>query len=222
MRTEIMPITQDDHGYDQHPAWILVGASRVSATPGAVLFDSDILHQHYVIVRIRRATRKRNLNHDWIHADGRHSIVEIAMSEAQWASFVSTMNVGDGVPATLKWDATRDDPRVPAPPYQPRLQVSMEEVHNAALEAQKDVLEAFAAYKEKKTVDNLRTLQARIDNLAPNIDFAAQSLAKHAENVVTRARADIEAFVVTKAQQLGLEPGDLGEMPQLTEGESEL
>lgn len=221
MKSEIVPTTVDEYGAETHPSWVLIGASRVNATPGAVLFDSDIRHHHYVVVRIRRATRKRDLNHDWIHADGRFSIVEIAMSEAQWASFVSTMNSGDGVPATLEWDATLDDPRVPSPPYQPRLQVSMDEVHAAAVEAQKDVLEAFQAYSEKKNADNLRTLQARIDNMAPNIDFAAKSLAKHAENVVTRARADIEAFVVQKAQQLGLEPGDLGEMPQLTTGEDE-
>jgi hypothetical protein len=47
------------------------------------------------------------------------------------------------------------------------------------------------------------------------MEFAAQSLSEHAENVVQRARADIEAVVMVKAQQLGLNPGDLGIPPQL-------
>lgn len=42
-----------------------------------------------------------------------------------------------------------------------------------------------------------------------NISFAAQSLTEHAENVVQRAKADIEAMVVARAKQLGLDPSDL-------------
>ena len=216
MSREIVNPTTDESGDEQHPAWVLVGASRVSSTPGAVLFGSDILHQHYVVVRVVRATRQRDLNRDWKR--GRGQIVEFSMSEAQWASFVSSMNVGQGVPATLEWDATLDDPQVPGMPYAPRLQVSMDEVHTAALEAQAGVLVAFQAYSEKKTVGNLRTLQARIENMAPNIDFAAKSLSEHAENVVQRARADIEAFVVEKARQLQLDPADIGGFPQLERG----
>lgn len=209
--------TTNEYGDEQHPAWVLVGASRVSCSPpGHALFDSDLRHQHYVVVRVKRASRSRDLYHDWKH--GRQTIVEFAMSEAQWASFVSSMNAGDGVPATLEWDMTREDPQVPGVPYEPRLQVSMDEVHDAASRAQADVAKAFAAYKEKKSVENLRTLESAIRNMTPNIDFAAKSLGEHAENVVQRARADVEAFVVQKAQQLGLDPADLGSLPELTTG----
>lgn len=215
---EIVEPTTDEHGDEQHPAWVLIGASRVSSSPpGAVLFDSDIRHHHYVIVTLMRAERRRDLNHDW--KTGRSYLFEIAMSEAQWASFVSSMNAGDGVPATLLLDATRDgDPHVPGMPYEPRLQVSMDEVHDAASRAQEKVAEAFAAYKEKKTADNLRTLESAIRNMTANIDYAAESLSEHAENVVQRARADIEAFVVEKARRVGLDPSDLGPLPELTEG----
>lgn len=218
MKRQIVSPTTDERGYEQHPGWVLVGASRVSAgPPGAALFDSDIRHQHYVVVRVKRAARNRDLNHDWKYGIG-VPIVEFAMSEAQWASFVSSMNTGDGVPATLEWDATLDNPEVPRVPYEPRLQVSMGEVHDAASKAGEQIAKAFAAYKEKKTVDNLRSLEAAIRNMTPNLDYAAQTLGEHAENVVQRARADIEAFVVQKAQQLGLDPADLGGMPELTAG----
>lgn len=214
MRTDVVAPTIDESGEERHPAWVLVGASRVSSSPpGAVLFDSDIRHQHYVTVRVKRATRKRNLNHDWKH--GRDTIIEFAMSEAQWASFVSSMNTGDGVPATLEWDGTLDDPHVPGMPHAPRLQVSMDEVHNAAAAAEAKVQDAFAAYQEKKTAANLRSLEIAIGHMTPNMDFAAKSLSEHAENVVQRARADVEAFVVQKAQQLGLDPADLGGLPEL-------
>lgn len=212
--------TTDESGQEQHPAWVLVGASRVSASPpGAVLFDSDTRHQHYVVVRVKRAQRRRDLNRDWKY--GRETIVEFAMSEAQWASFVSSMNVGDGVPATLTWDATLDEPRVPGMPYEPRLQVSMDEVHAAAAKAEEKVRAAFQAYKEKKSAATLRDLENAIEHMTPNIDFAAKSLAEHAENVVQRSRADIEAFVQAKAEQLRLDPAGLGGMPELTTGTDE-
>lgn len=202
-------VVNEERGDETHPAWVLVGASRVASTPGAVLFDSDVQHGHYIVVSVRRARRRRDLNHDWKFGDIT-PIVSFAMSEAQWASFVSSMNVGDGVPATLEWDATLDNPLVPGMPFAPRLQVSIDEVHDAAERLVQAVRDAFDEYKAKPTKDNLRTLQARIDNMTPNMDYAAKSLGEHAENVVQRARADIESFVVQKARQLGIEPGELG------------
>ncbi len=204
-------------GYRDVPYDVRSLTLAIFGTPGAVLFDSDIRHQHYVVVKVSRAARKRDLGYD--HKYGRQQIVEFAMSEAQWASFVSSMNSGSGVPATLLWDASADNPEVPRVPYDPRLQVSMDETHSAAQRAQADVIAAFEEYSKHKTVGNLRTLQARIENMTPNIDYAATKLSEHAENVVQRARADIEAFVTSKAQQLGLERGELGEMPQLGPGE---
>lgn len=220
MKRDIIEPTVDEHGEERHPAYVLLGASRVSSSPpGHALFDSDIRHQHYVVVRLKRASRKRDLGHDWTR--GCDLLFEVAMSEAQWASFVSSMNTGDGVPATLEWDATQDDPQVPRVPYAPRLAESMEEVHAAAENALADIREAFEAYKAHPTKAGLRDLEIRLQNATPNMDFAAKSLSEHAENVVTRARADIEAYVVQKAKHLGIEPGDLGSPLELTAGKEE-
>lgn len=206
--------TLTEGGEETHPAWGLIGASRVSTSPpGASLFDSDIRHQHYVVVRVRKASRKRNLGHDWKH--GEEEIVEVAMSEAQWASFVSSMNVGDGVPCTIErlgWEP------VPGVEHQPRLALSMEEVRDAAAKSMEEINEALAAYTEKKTTANLRDLEARIRNAPANMTFAAETLSKHGENVVQRARADVEAMVVTKAKQLGIDPAEIADVRLLEEG----
>src|SRR6476646_10686413 len=85
---------------ESHPAWGLVSAHRVSSTPGAVLFDSDIQHQHYMQITLRRASRDRGLSRDWIHEEG-PTLIESNMSEAQWAAFVSSTNTS-GVPCTIR------------------------------------------------------------------------------------------------------------------------
>jgi hypothetical protein len=201
---EIVEPTLDEFGADTHPAWIVVGAYRTSVSPpGAVLFDSDIRHQHVITVKVSRAARRRDLNRDWINPT--REILEFTFSEAQWASFVSSMNSSGGVPATLGWH----DGEIPGMAYDPRLAHTMDEVRDAAKKAQAEIKEAFDAYKEHKTADNLRTLQARIDNLPANLRFAAESLTEHSENVVQRAKADIEAFAVDKARQLGIQSADV-------------
>lgn len=207
--------TLNERGDETHPAWGLIGASRVSSgSPGTALFDSDIRHGHFVIVTVRRATRNRRLGRDWKH--GEEEIVQIAMSEAQWASFVSTMNVGDGVPCTLE-SVGRE--RMPAVEHEPRLAVSMDEVGRAGEKAMEEIQEAFAAYKKKKTAENLRSLESAIRNAPANMSFAAESLSEHAENVVQKARADVEAMVVRKAEQLGIDPAEIAESHLLGTGE---
>lgn len=202
--------------YEGHPAWGMIGAFRTSVSPpGAALFDSDIRHQHTVMVRIEHAERKRDLHSDWIMATGPR-IIEIEMSEAQWASFISSMNTS-GVPCTLRSIEGKDVPRVD---YAPRLEQSMLETRRAADEAFGDIQDAMAAVEAaspgKERTEAMRTLRARIENAPANVEFAGRSLAEHAENVVSKARADIEAMVLQHSERLGLETAPA--VPQLEAG----
>lgn len=200
--------------YETNPAYGLIGAYRTSISPpGAALFDSDIRHQHTVVVRIARADRQRDLHRDWIHEAGGPGLIEIEMSEAQWASFVSSMNTA-GVPCTLRRVGGEEVPRIE---YRPRLEESMAETRRAADDAFAGIAAALAAYEEKKSADNLRSLRAAIANAGPNVEFAGRSLAEHAENVVTKARADIEAIAADQARRV-LEAAPRA--PELEEGES--
>lgn len=218
---------------ETHPAYALIGANRVSYGGGAVLFDSDVQHQHTVRIRIKPAKRKRNLKSDWIFASGRAEYIEVELSEAQWASFVSTMNVGDGVPCTLR---ERDGLPVPEFPYRPRLAMSMKETRQAAHEAYDHILADLDAYEKleadkaagtKVKREALHRLRSTIRNARPNVEFAGKMLIEQTENVVQKARSDIEAFVYHKAAQLGLAPAELNSLPAasldilaLTDGEA--
>jgi hypothetical protein len=198
----------DESGVESHPGFGKIGASRCQAGgPGITLFDSDIRHSHTVRVRISGATRRRDLNHDWIYSSG--GIVEVELSEAQWASFVSSMNVGDGVPCSIR---AIQGQMVPGFPHSPRLAQSMQETQGAAQRAFERIQEAMAAVDAldpkapvKERREALNWLRSSIANAVPNVTFATKSLIEQTEDVVTKARADVEAFVVTKARQLGLD-----------------
>lgn len=210
--------TVDERGDEHHPAFGMISAMRVSSSPGAVLFDSDIRHQHSIVIRIGTARRQRNLNHDWHFASADGEFVEIQMSEAQFGAFVSSPNTS-GVPCTIR--RRGDDINVPGVPFSPRLRESVKEVEGAAEKAMERVMEAFAAYKEKKSAANLRSLESAIGGVRSNMKFAADSLTEHVENVVAKARADIENQAVAKARQLGLDPADLGATAELMSGDDD-
>lgn len=191
----------NEYGDETHPAFGKARVNRVSSTPGASLFGSEIRHSQYVVLTIERATRKRDLNRDWIHGGGRLPVVEVAMSEAQWAGLVSSFGSG-GVPVTIT--GTEADPIVPAIPFAPRMEHSQRETRQAADKAFAEIADALAAYEAHKTAGNLRTLHYAVANAGANVEFAAKSLTEHAENVVEKARADIEAMVVSHANRLKL------------------
>lgn len=213
MRPTIQPSTTDARGDEAHPAFGMMRAGRVSNSPGSVLFDSDLRHQHTVVVTIETATRKRDLSRDWIH--GERQLIEVEMSEAQWASFVSSMN-SSGTPVSLR---RVQGERLPEMVYDPRLAHSLAEVKDAADKVFGRIQEAMAALdaldpkapaKERRTA--LGNLRNAIAGAEPNMTFASKSLIGHAENVVARSKADIEAMMLHSAERLGLSAAD---MPKL-------
>lgn len=207
---EPTPPTANEYGDEVHPAFGYITAHRISSTPGSVLFDSEIRHTQFVRVTLGRMSRKRDLRHDWLHPSGGLPLVEVDMSEAQWASFVSSVNTS-AVPCTLRVTENQHD--IPGLEFAPRLALSAKEAKDAAREAFEEIKEAFDALEAldsragvKARKEAMRTLRARIQNAVPNVDFATSSLSKHTENVVQKARADIEAMVVTHAVQMGFDP----------------
>lgn len=207
---DIQPVEANERGDDVHPAFGNITVHRSSVAGGrhggAVLFDSEIPHQETMTIRVQRATRKRDLNHDWIHGDGK-SLLEVEMSMAQWASFVSSINSGSGVPCTIRSTETQWD--VPGLEFAPRLALSAAETRSAADRAFAAIKEARDAYEAKKTVGNLRALHFAIENATANVTYATSTLRKHTEDVVQKARADVEAMVVAKAAQLGIDAADV-------------
>lgn len=204
---------EDPDGYWTHPSWALARANVLGATPGQPMFDSDILHSRFVRLTITRARRKRDLHRDHYHGDT-SPLIEIDMSQAQWGALVSSFGDGTGVPVTL---SRFDGDTTSTVPYEPRLAESIDEVRRASTDgvepiadAYEEVMAAFETGGRKALRDALTDLGHRIDNAPKNMTYAAQTLVGHAENVVTKARADIEAAVLDAARHHGVDVGSLG------------
>lgn len=204
MAREVTPIVLKEDGSETHESWIMMRAGKVTSTPGARLFDSEIPHGHYIVVEINRCTRRRDLNRDWKQAT--KVLAEVAMSHAQWGAFVSSFGEGGGVPATLQW---LDGPVPQAAPAESRLSVSAREVRAAGDKAMAPIaaihekleaaMERGASKREMREL--IRDLGIRVGNAPSNMKYAADSLTEHVEKVVTQARSDIEAMVLDAAER---------------------
>jgi hypothetical protein len=203
-RPEPTEIRIDERGDENHESWLLIRANHVTGPLGAWLFDSEIPHQRYIVVTITRCSRKRDLNHDWLH-NGK-VLLEMSMSQAQWGAFVSSFGQGTGVPATLTY--LLDEGHVPQAPAESRFDKSHAEVRESGAKAIDEIQQAYDRLKQefetggkRSQREALRSLGFAIQNGPANMEFAAESLTEHVEQVVAKARADVEGMVLAAVEQ---------------------
>ncbi|KKM86375.1 hypothetical protein LCGC14_1279630 [marine sediment metagenome] len=212
-----------DETVEKHPAYAQIGASRVSG--GAYLYGSDFRHQHYITIQIHDSELRRQLSGDRAHADRR--LIEIAMSEAQWATFVSSLNQGGGVQCTLEF--TPEVGLVPsiAQPKDRKLQFSREmgERFDMAVQALKDLetqIDAVPLSDKKKEALKKQLRKAEM-NLEPNMEFVAERFDEHMERTVERAKSEVNAYAqrtLGDLAQIALRGGE-GSEPLLLETPAE-
>jgi hypothetical protein len=195
-----------------HPAFGQIGASRVSG--GAYLYGSDFSHQHYMTIRIRASELHRNLSRDWHFA--KDELIEVALSEAQWATFVSSMNTGSGVPCTLQQVAYKSVPGLPKPPkiadqFKAEMVKTVADIQ-ADLKALRGEVGGLGIGKKK--AEDLQQRLARIhDRLIGSTSFVADQFEEHIEGVIESAKVEVNAYVVNQVMRAGLD--SLGAKPVL-------
>lgn len=188
-----------------HPAFASISAHRVSG--GAVLYGSDFQHQHYVTIKVGPARLKRSLASDWHFAE-LQNYVEVNLSEAQWAHFVSSMNTGSGTQCTLT-DLMGDQIPGLVAPTDRRQQFAAEadERMQRALRSIEEAKEAVKAtgLSQKKQEDLLKKMDRARADIGSNLRFVADQFSEHMETTVEHAKAEVEGYMAGATRQLGLQ-----------------
>lgn len=193
---------RDDATYN-HPAYAQISASHVSGS--AYLYGSDFKHNNYVTIRIKRSELNRSLSNDWPFA--REELIEVAVSESQWASFVSSMNRGEGVQCTLQRYQGKMVPQIPR--IEGSLQKFRTEGAEAADEAVRAIQEMSQEIRDSKLsqkqkdhwLSRLSFIEGRTTG---NLRFVATQFGEHMENVVQKAKTEISAFAHNMIMRTGL------------------
>lgn len=206
MNRPVQAVVSTDKGHDKvehsHPAFALIGAARVSG--GVNLFGSDFTHRTFVEITLKRAVMERHLSHDWPSES--QQLVKVMLSESQWATFVSSMNMGSGTPCTLDFVLGEQIPLLPRPEdRKAAFAQEMRETQADAIAKLKGLIEAInaAGLPEKKRKDLVSKAELSIQELGPNTDYVAKQFGKHMEVVTERAKMEVNAYANQALRGIG-------------------
>jgi len=209
----VRPVRTEKGGHNDftetHPAYAMIGASRVSASPpGKALYGSDFLHQHYVVITVVRSDMGRGISNDWYH--GTDHLLEIAVSEAQWATFVSAMNVGHGVPGTLQWLPGEDIPGILRDESRRQLHRDETEKH------MKDAIASLTTLRDAAPTKKLRELaEQAIRDVTDGVPWVTEQFEEAAERTIEKAKIEINAYATKVFMEAGIASLRAGQEPFL-------
>lgn len=197
-----------------HPAYAQIEVSRVSGSHTS-LYDSDFKHNHYIVIRVQGSRIMRHLNKDWHHSDSIPKI-EIAMSESQWATMVSSLNMGGGVPCTLQRFNGEVVPGIPAPiarhdQYAAEIKEDLAEAV-AEMDALDKLIEESGLSKTKAAALREKVRSAR-STLTGSIPWIVESADKHMEKTAERGKQEVQGYMLGMIQRAGLEQLTGGVLP---------
>lgn len=186
-----------------HPAFGCISAARVSGR--STLFGSEFEHQHTIRIRIHHAEEHRSLSRDQ-HFE-RRQIVEVELSEAQWATFVSSLNFGSGVQCTLRQIGGEMIPDLPRP---------AKRADKFRQEARETLAGSLAALKElREEVERLQVSEKKRKELAwkievaerasgSSLEFVLNQFGEHMEATTEKAKTEVDAYILNAAVRAGL------------------
>jgi len=195
----------------EHESYGMVGIVRTAQSgPGTSLFGSSIKHSNTIHLRIKKAKVNRHLNQDRYH--GKEQLIDIELSPTQFAEMITSLNIGDGVPCTLRY--IKDHKLLEDPPemkqreiFEQEFQTEVDAVKNLY---QKEYVEVknllslkgpMKVSDKKKITSFLFELTRIIDDHLP---FLQKSFNESIDKTVLDAKGEVEAFVMNKVTSLGL------------------
>lgn len=185
-----------------HPAFAQISASRVSGA--ANLYGSEFTHQHFISITISRSELNRSLNRDWPFA--REELIEVSLSEAQWATFVSTLNHGSGVQCTLSHLQGEMIPGIRQ--QKPQSERFAKEMQQAVADIQ-DELRKLAGdlngpLAKTKAAELRKQLEWIAEKVGTHTVFVANQFDEHMEETTEKAKIEINAYIANAVQKAGL------------------
>jgi hypothetical protein len=209
----------DDEKVTKHPAYGSISISRRQSN-GTVLYDSPIPHHHYIAITISHAEDHRSLYRNRHHPRGH--ILEVALSEAQFAQAITSMNTM-GTPCTLARMWNRETDKYELVPslelvrperetFEAEVKEATGRVHSQVKDA-KDKLEEIMKRGGTVRKGDLKELQGLLyhaeQDVRANLPFIQESFYEAMEGVTAKVKTEIVATAEAVVRQRGLEVTDL-------------
>lgn len=197
----------DDFTEKNHESYGMAGFYRLTSSHGHPLFGSSIKHRDTICLRIGTANVKRGLSTDWYHKE--KDIIEIEMSQSQFADLITSFNMGEGVPVTIKY---LNGKRMDDCPYESKedqhLQEYKEHINTTKSLAASliyDVKEIFSKkdrFTKKEKEEFLSLLTRLYNEVKPNEEYMLSSFQEQMDRTKSEAKTEIEAFFENRIRSI--------------------
>ena len=194
--------------YQTHESYGLAKFVRTQSSHAHNLFGSSITHKDTIHLSISKGSVKRDLHREWFIDE--NEIVEVELSENQFAELITTMNIGTGIPCTIKH---LNGKSMSAPPYENQRQLFEKEfkadIKKIGADLNSLVTELHKLIEEKAPRSAYKELLSKVrmvsQDVNANLPFVQKSFNEAMDKTVTEAKGEIEAFVLNKILTLGIE-----------------
>jgi hypothetical protein len=193
---------------EEHESFGMLGFSRTSNSPGLNLFGSSVKHRNTVVMTVKRATKLRDLNYD--HYFGGETLIEIELSPMQFAEAITTLNVGDGIPCTIRRINNHGVEDCPEETVRQRFEDEFADTCKESTKAAYDLVEEARNLLDQKTIRKsdcknlIEVLQRLATNLSSNLPFVQSQFNESMDKVTTDAKTSVEAFFLHRINEIGV------------------
>lgn len=186
----------------------MIRIGRKSA-PGVELFGSKIENNTTIALTIKEGERDEEYGSEryW----GGPIVVEVEMSQNQFAELITTPNVNDGVPCTIR---RREGVSIPYPEGENPRVVSeryLQQTIMGIAKRLKGIQEMADKINGAKTVNKsdrawlVKELGLLDQDLRSDMPFVKQVFEEEMDKVVAEAKADVDATITHAVHTLGIE-----------------
>ena len=120
-----------------------------------------------------------------------------------WATFISTLNAGDGVPCTLWRHDMKSVPGIRKPRRRAdQFKGELEERVQLGRQLLAEMKEGIARGIGKKELTRL--IEHALNELGPNLGFVSDQFGEHVEATIAAAKTEIAAYLANETARAGL------------------
>lgn len=188
---------------DKHDSYGMLQFNRSSGGAKS-LFGSFIQHRDTITMYLREGEVSRELNMDFYFGGDR--IIECEMSYSQFAEAITSMNMGTGVPVTIKYIKGKghieECPFVDKKKqYEEEFKNNLDETNkqvNDLLESVRQMFEEKKSFTKKDKEEILEKLNHLSMEMNGNREFIYKQFNEQMDKTTLEAKGEIEAFMQNK------------------------
>jgi len=215
IKEEPIKVESEDNNFGNkysHPAFGMISHSRLTGG-NRTLAGSDLKHNQTINIRIHTSTMNRNFHSEKFFQDD--LLLEVSLSEHQWATFLSNGNTL-GVPCTI--EAMSENPyplkRVPNIKPESSHEKTVDELEKQAcdivknmkkeLEELEQMVDSKNSLSKPKLREKIKALKHTVMETSSNIPYVVACHKEVLEGNIQSAKSEVEAYVTQKVYDLGL------------------